>query len=57
MNIRKIYILISLFVHMIPVSLGFVKKLNFEEKKIQSIPLDEVSTEDIKDRTKALSSH
>ena len=31
-----------------------LKKLNFTGKKIRSIPLDEVRTEDIKDRTKAL---
>ncbi len=31
-----------------------LKKLNFEGNKIRSIPLDEVRTEDIKDRTNAL---
>jgi choloylglycine hydrolase len=34
-----------------------LKALNFEGKKVRVIPLDEVRTEDIKDRTKALSSH
>ena len=34
-----------------------LKKLDFRDKEIRSIPLDEVRAEDVKDRTDALISH